>query len=439
MWLLVPEVAEGCSIGIGPEEETTRMSSISALLDKFDNMSPPPRSSYTPPPYLDDEYRDAEAILQDRFDWSTLVLNPPSVEEGRKHVVKRDSCTIHPPPCVEKEAMQPSPTAYTTPIPGPSSVARPTDSADAASSPTRETDTEDDDGFDFNFDFNLDFMWRSDSEESDDGLTDAEDDEPEGRSSGLANRASGGRRHRHNHLNALAVVAPFNPGGAQPKLQFHKPVALAPVASHFNASVPILGPPSNLRSSARLREKRKREKIEDEYEKENVPVGEHAYDVDENADSSEPGPSRPAKRRRVVFNQAEEEVENEGEEEEDVDAQSYQEDAAHGEEPTQASATTAQKCLLDGCQYELSGNYYEDWDHMLDADHFNQNADGRYPCTYRHCPGFKKVSGCKQKQAVQRHVMSEHWFDKVWCTWPDCTKFYYRDDLLKKHMKKHTT
>lgn len=50
------------------------MSSISALLDEFDNMSPPPRSLYTPPPYFDDEYRDVEAILQDRFNWvSTSV------------------------------------------------------------------------------------------------------------------------------------------------------------------------------------------------------------------------------------------------------------------------------------------------------------------------------------------------------------------------------
>lgn len=39
-------------------------SSISALLDEFENMSPPPRSSYTPPPYFADEYQDyAGAIM----------------------------------------------------------------------------------------------------------------------------------------------------------------------------------------------------------------------------------------------------------------------------------------------------------------------------------------------------------------------------------------
>lgn len=47
------------------------MSSISALLDEFDNMSPPPRSSYTPPPYFD-EYRYFEDMLQERFDWVSI-------------------------------------------------------------------------------------------------------------------------------------------------------------------------------------------------------------------------------------------------------------------------------------------------------------------------------------------------------------------------------
>lgn len=50
----------------------------------------------------------------------------------------------------------------------------PTDGANAGSSPL-ESNAEDDDYFDFN----LDFMWRSDDEETDDRVTDAEDDEPE--------------------------------------------------------------------------------------------------------------------------------------------------------------------------------------------------------------------------------------------------------------------
>lgn len=164
--------------------------------------------------------------------------------------------------------------------------------------------------------------------------------------------------------------------------------------------------------------------MEDEDEKENVPVSEHPYNVDDNANSSEPGPSRPAKRRRIQLNELEEDEADE--------------DAVNEEDPRPGPSTLAKKCLLDGCQHELSGIHKQDWDHMLKADHFKKNTDGLNPCTYPNCPGFGRVSGCKGKQAVQRHVMSEHWLDKVWCTWPGCGKFYHRDDVLQKHMKRHT-
>lgn len=213
---------------------------------------------------------------------------------------------------------------------------------------------------------------------------------------------------------------------------------LAPVSSHFNASrsFPVPGQ-YNLRASARLREKRKRE-MEDKTEKENVPVGEQFYDLDDNTGLSEPGPSRPVKRRRVALNKSEDEAESESDKEDSFDSQSDEENAADDEEPTQGQATSAQKCLLGGCQYELSENYDQEWGHMLKADHFKPNTDGLFPCTYPNCPGFDGVSGCKQKQALQRHVVSEHWHLKLLCTWPGCGKFYHRKDLLKKHMRKHT-
>lgn len=213
---------------------------------------------------------------------------------------------------------------------------------------------------------------------------------------------------------------------------------LVPVESHFNASRSVPVPVQyNLRSSARLREKRKRE--EDETEKENVPVGEQLSDLDDTADPSQPGPSRPAKRRRVELNESEDESESEDDEEDNVDDQSDEESAADDdEEPTQGPATSPQKCLLGGCQYQLSDNFQQNWDHMLKPNHFNKNTDDLYPCTYPNCPGFDGVSGCKGKQALQRHVMSEHWRIKVWCTWPGCRNFYYRKDVLQKHMKRHT-
>lgn len=212
---------------------------------------------------------------------------------------------------------------------------------------------------------------------------------------------------------------------------------LVPVDSHFNASrsVPVPGQ-YNLRSSARLREKRKRE--EDETEKENIPVGEQSSDLDDTADPSQPGPSRPAKRRRVELNESEDESESEDDEEDNVDGQSDEESAGDVEEPAQGPATSAQKCLLGGCQYQLSDNYQQNWDHMLKPNHFKKNTDDLYPCTYPKCPGFNGVSGCKGKQALQRHVVSEHWRIKVWCTWPGCRNFYYRKDVLQKHMKRHT-
>lgn len=210
-------------------------------------------------------------------------------------------------------------------------------------------------------------------------------------------------------------------------------LVLAPVDPSFNTSIPIpeLGP-SAIRSSARLREKRKRD-IEDEDAKENVPVGGHSYDLDDKIDSSEPGPSRPEKRRRLQLKELEE-----VDEEDHIDSQSDDEDAVNDEGPAPGPSTLTKKCLLDGCQHELSGIHKQDWDHMLKADHFKKNTDGLYPCTYPKCPGFGRVSGCKGKQAVQRHVMSEHWLDKLWCTWPGCGKFYHRDDVLQKHLKRHT-
>lgn len=178
--------------------------------------------------------------------------------------------------------------------------------------------------------------------------------------------------------------------------------------------------------------------MNDETGKENIPVDEQFSDLDDTADPSEPGPSRPVKRRRVELNESEDEAESEGNEEASVDGQSDEESAAGDEEPTQGPATSPQKCLLGGCQYQLSDDFQQNWDHMLKPNHFKKNTDDLFPCTYPKCPGFDGVSGCKGKQALQRHVVSEHWRIKVWCTWPGCRNFYYRKDVLHKHMKRHT-
>ncbi|KAL1938886.1 hypothetical protein VTO73DRAFT_11266 [Trametes versicolor] len=334
------------------------------------------------------------------------------------------------------------------PIPGPSSVVPP---ATGYVWPSKlAIDTEDD-----YFEYAFDFVWGEDYEETADDTAEEEDevednttsdeleedtdiDEPSSTFSLPWWASAQNIPSPNSSLTESSSVEPES-DDAPTAQAASPPDVLVPLSnSQLNAprSDPVPGQ-YNLRSSARLREKRKRE-VDDGTEKENNPLGEQFSDLADDADASEPGPSRPAKRRRVELNESEDEDESEGDEEDSLDGQSDEENAADDEEPTQGPATSPKKCLLGGCQYQLSDSFQQNWDHMLKPNHFNKNTDGLFPCTYPKCPGFDGASGCKGKQALQRHVMSEHWRNKVWCTWPGCRNFYYRKDVLQKHMKRHT-
>lgn len=101
--------------------------------------------------------------------WKPFRLLDSTSKKESDRIVEPDLRTLHPAPCAEQAAPQPS--TPTVSIPDPSAVDAPTNSANAGLS-SLETDAPDDDGFEFNFDF----VWRSDSEEREEPVSEAEVD-----------------------------------------------------------------------------------------------------------------------------------------------------------------------------------------------------------------------------------------------------------------------
>lgn len=101
--------------------------------------------------------------------WKPFRLLDSTSKKESDRIVEPGLRTLHPAPCAEQAAPQPS--TSTVSIPDPSAVDAPTNSGNAGLS-SLETDAPDDDGFEFNFDF----VWRSDSEEREEPISEAEDD-----------------------------------------------------------------------------------------------------------------------------------------------------------------------------------------------------------------------------------------------------------------------
>lgn len=196
---------------------------------------------------------------------------------------------------------------------------------------------------------------------------------------------------------------------------------------------------SNLRSSARLREKRKRA-TGDEDDKENV-IEREPFEASNDTmfDLPEPGPSRPSKRRKIVHDHSEDSEGSEDSEDSDIGESDEADDTAGEAEPTSSPSNSAQECRIGGCRYTLSNIYKVDWAHTKIKGHLpGRNADNRFPCTYPGCPGLEEVSGYRDKSDLRRHILSDHWGEKIECSWPGCTASYSREDTLARHRKTHT-
>lgn len=188
-------------------------------------------------------------------------------------------------------------------------------------------------------------------------------------------------------------------------------------------------PESVLRDIAHSSLKRKRD-VEEEEDKENLPVeSDLNEDTEENTDDeyipSSPLSSPPSKRTKL-----------------DEDPQEEEAEEAEVEEaptPPAAGPSNAEPRPLCGvndgkgpCQHELTRNYDIDWKHLT-VSH-DRSVAGKWPCTF---PGCRKTY--VQKCDRTKHIVTVHWKPygiKVHCPEPGCDKAYPRKDVLAVHRQK---
>ncbi|OJT06403.1 hypothetical protein TRAPUB_2749 [Trametes pubescens] len=314
-------------------------SSISTLLDQFDEALLPPCDNLTLPSYMADD------------------------DETRQSV----------------------PADHAAPTPGPSNGAP---STAAYVWPSKlEIDTQDD-----YFEYAFDFVYGEDWEERDgdtaedadeDGLQEDTDIEEPYRTLSSPSRAHTPETHSLSSSSTRSGSSePESDDLPTRQAASHSSVLVT--SDHWsNPSMPVPGQgrPS-LRSSARIREKRKRV-AESEDEKENVPEGEPSEAAnDTTSNSPAPVHSRPTKRPKIQQDDSEDSEDSSASESDEES----EDDSADEGGPTPGSSNSVQECRLGGCKHKVSGIYKKDWAHTKVKGHIKRNTDDLV-----HLAGLHKV------------------------------------------------